>query len=95
MKIMETVEFRLVEGVSEAEFLRANEQVMHWVTKQRGFESRALARDSLSWLDCTVWQDQECATHAQQCFMAEMCSSSFIKSIDEASVVMHHRAIIA
>lgn len=94
MKVLETVEFQLKDGVDEAQFLIANQQISHWLAELRGFESRIIARNQDGWIDCTLWADDACATEAKHAFMAEMCTTDFIRMIDEASVTMHYRAVV-
>lgn len=95
MNILETVKFRLKSGITKADFIAANEELQAWVVDQPGFKQRMLTCSEDEWLDCVVWQDKQSAERAMQAFMTEMCSTPFIKAIDETSVEVSHREIVA
>lgn len=95
MNILETVDFRLKEGIEEADFLKSNTEVQAWVRSQPGFKKRMLTCKDGEWLDCVVWENKTMAEQAAQAFMADMCATDFINAIDKSSVKMHHREIMA
>lgn len=95
MNVLETVDFRLKEGVAEADFLRANIEVQHWVSRQPGFKARMLTCTDGEWLDCVIWDNKAMAEQAAQVFMANLCATDFMNAIDKSSVKLHHREIKA
>lgn len=72
---IELVRFRLKEGKTSADWLKANEKINDWMKAQPGFRFRSLSEtDDGEWMDMVYWESLEAATAAGERFGAEMMS---------------------
>ncbi len=72
---IELVRFRLKEGKTSADWLKANEKINDWMKAQPGFRFRSLSEtDDGEWMDMVYWASLEAAAAAGERFGAEMMS---------------------
>lgn len=94
--VLETVNFKLANGVAIEAFLAANVAMTEWVSRQPGFRYRSLSQfDDGSWIDVVYWASKAEADAADANFKATMMSSDFCMMIDPNSVELRHSAIQA
>ncbi len=91
---VETVTFKLANGVTKDEFIAANVAMTQWTARQKGFQYRSLSQfEDGSWMDIVYWASKADADAADAKFKAEMMSSDFCVMIDPNSVAMKHSSI--
>lgn len=72
---IELVRFRLQQGKTSADWLKANEKINEFMKVQPGFRFRSLSEtDDGEWLDLVYWESLETANAASEKFGAEMMS---------------------
>ncbi|MDD2700928.1 MAG: hypothetical protein PHH36_06775 [Sideroxydans sp.] len=87
---IELVRFRLQQGKTSAEWLKANEKLNDWVKQQPGFRFRSVSEtDDGEWIDMVYWESLEAAKTAGEKFGPEM-GATCEQLIDMSSVVMSH-----
>jgi heme-degrading monooxygenase HmoA len=85
---VEIVIFRLLEGVSENEFLAASNIMMKELGSLDGFIDRELLKkDDGSWMDLLHWENMDAATKAVKAALKLPLCLEYFKLIDE---VMSH-----
>jgi hypothetical protein len=90
-QIVEVVNFRLKEGVADADFLREAAVVQGWVEVQPGFCGRELLKSSGDqWLDTVRWESLELAEKAAANIMTDDQCKPFMAMIDESDLQMWH-----
>ena len=89
--VIETVTFKLHEGVSRDSFAKAANQMNAFVTSQPGFIARRLScgEDGI-WIEHIEWQDMTSAKAAAAAIGQEPANKPFLSAIDETTVAMHH-----
>jgi hypothetical protein len=93
--VMEIVTFRLVPGISDADFLTAAKATRAMVAAQPGFVRRSLLRDETGlWTDTIHWQSLPQAQAAAAIVMADPAFAAFGAAIDMASIDMRHTPIL-
>jgi hypothetical protein len=93
--VMEIVTFRLLPGISDADFLAAAQGTQALVAAQPGFVSRSLLHDDTGvWTDIIRWQSLPQALTAAQSVMAEPTFAPFAGSIDMTSISMRHVPVL-
>jgi heme-degrading monooxygenase HmoA len=93
--VMEIVTFRLVPGMSDADFLTAAKATRAMVAAQPGFVRRSLLRDETGlWTDTIHWQSLPQAQAAAAIVMADPAFAAFGAAIDMASIDMRHIPIL-
>ncbi|MEM6439154.1 MAG: hypothetical protein AAF763_05575 [Pseudomonadota bacterium] len=94
--ILEHVAFALRDGVDEAEFLAAAEEISRWAVRQQGFEYRCLTRGADGrWLDLRFWSSREAAERARERLTRQEGRGPFMRMIDPTSVEVHFRPVMA
>lgn len=89
--VMETVQFSLVDGVSESAFMRAAEQSKVFVSACSGFIARRLSRSEDGvWLEQIEWASMQDAKAANAAISDAPDAVAFLKLIDGASVIVRH-----
>ena len=84
---VEIVTFRLVRGVSFAEFVEANRDVDAWLLRQPGFRSRRIgAQPGPCVVDVLLWDSEESARTAMHRLMDELSNSPVHALIDQDTV---------
>jgi len=72
---IELVRFRLQQGKTSADWLKANEKINGFMKAQPGFRFRSLSEtDDGEWLDLVYWESLQAANAASEKFSAEMLS---------------------
>lgn len=70
---IDLVHFRLQQGKTAADWLKANEKIDAWAKRQPGFRFRSLSEtDDGEWIDMTCWDSPKAAQAGQASFGAEM-----------------------
>jgi hypothetical protein len=88
---VEVVQFKLLEGVSENEFLAASNIMMKELGSLEGFIDRALLKkEDGSWMDLLHWESMDAATKAVKDALKLPLCLEYFKLIDESSMVMSH-----
>jgi hypothetical protein len=72
---IELVRFRLQQGKTSADWLKANEKINEFMQAQPGFRFRSVSEtDDGEWLDLVYWESLEAANAASARFETEMLS---------------------
>lgn len=89
--VIETVTFKLHDGVSRDSFAEAANQMNTFVTSQPGFIARRLScgEDGM-WIEHIEWQDMTAAKAAAALIGKEPTNEPFLSAIDGSTVTMHH-----
>ncbi len=70
---IDLVRFRLKQGNTSADWLKANEKIDAWAKRQPGFRFRSLSEtEDGEWIDMTYWESLSAAQAGQASFGAEM-----------------------
>jgi len=70
---IDLVRFRLQPGKTSAEWLKANEKINDWMTRQPGFRFHSVSEtDDGEWWDLVYWEDFAAAEAAGKKFEVEM-----------------------
>jgi hypothetical protein len=89
--VTELVLFKLKDGVTEAEYLAASEEVMESLRGLDGYRSRRLLKGEDGWLaDLVSWSSMEAALAAAEVFATLPCAARLIAAIDESTMTMLH-----
>ena len=93
--VVEQVQFRIKDSVSESEFITLNENLNKWVIEQPGFLYRSLTKstDGL-WIDIVYWKNMESAQNAQSTFSESPECHAVMQAIVEESIIMTHSAVV-
>lgn len=84
---MEIVTFRLMRGVTFADFVNANRDVDAWLLMQPGFRSRRVGEQPGRYIvDMLLWDSEAAARTAMNKLMEELCDSPVHALIDQDSV---------
>lgn len=93
--VVETVTFKLMSGVDQADFGRAQAAVNAFLSTQPGFVSRTLVRSKDGvYIDVVVWSSGEQAEAAAAKAMTEPALATFMQAIDPASMDMRHNEVV-
>jgi len=93
---LETVTFKLANGIADEALLAANVAMTEWISCQAGFRYRSLSQfDDGSWIDVVYWASKAEADAADVKFKAEMLSSDFAMMLDVSTVKIRHSTIQA
>jgi heme-degrading monooxygenase HmoA len=87
MTAVETIRFRLREGVADSDFLRRNRGVEdNYMSRRPGFRSRETARgEDGEWLVVVHWDSGEAAQATMGAFFAAPEAQEFLDAVDKAS----------
>jgi hypothetical protein len=92
MSTIETVRFRLSDGVSESEFRRLNQEVeTGYIALRPGFQSRetALSADG-EWLVSVYWATAEDAKATLDVFPSAPETQAFLSAVDVSTMSVGH-----
>lgn len=93
--VAETIEFRLVDGVSDQDFLAAAAASMTYLCSAEGFVRRSLSRDKTGlWTDHVEWADADLAQMAFEAAMQREDLLPFMMSIDPDSISLRYSDIL-
>ncbi len=89
--VMETVTFKLIDGVSREDFAQAANAMSDWILNQPGFVSRRLSIGADgTWVEQVEWASMHDAKEAAAAIGGAQDNLPFLKCIDGASVQMRH-----
>ena len=93
--VIEVVAFKLVDGVSDAEFLKSAEAATAFVRGCGGFVRRTLSKSvDGTWLEHVEWRSMDEAKAAAAAFPAQESLKPFMASIDMSTLEMRHDAVM-
>lgn len=97
MPVLETVRYRLKEGATQQEAIKAWQDSQAWALEQPGFLSRKLAvTEDGEMLDHVEWQDMATAKAAFANFNPELPAlQGLLVVLEESSMVMNHYEVLA
>lgn len=95
--VLELVTFKLVPGVTEDQFVAANEQLSAWAKRQPGFVSRNLSFDEKNdtYIDVVYWESLAAAELANEMAMTSTECAPMFGMCQPDSVKLVHAAPIA
>jgi hypothetical protein len=89
--ILEVVEFKLNNSVSEDTFLSEVHKTNAFVSSLKGFMKRHTAKNETGlWIDIVEWQDMESAQAAAETFVTSEPAKDFIGMLDQKTISMQH-----
>lgn len=89
--IIETVTFRLNDGVKHDDFVTAARAMNRWVAAQPGFMHRRLScTEDGTWIEHVQWQDMRAARAAAATIGTTAGNAPFLAAIDGGSVRLSH-----
>ena len=97
-RVLELVIYKLAAGVSREHFLRTNDAVSVWISKQPGSISRDLVYDADGdrWVDVIWWETIEQAHAASEASLTSASCQPMFALIDmESALMLHGEAAIA
>lgn len=85
--VLEISSYSLVPGIDERQFVRAADDTMGILRRQRGFLARSIARaDDGSWTEIVHWLDRDSARNANARLAANPDAAAFSALIDRPSL---------
>lgn len=91
---IETVTFKLNDGVTREAFAESAQAITDFAQKQDGFVSRRLScSDDGLWIEHVEWETLEAAQAASAKIGQEPTLEACMKAIDGPSVVLHHTTL--
>lgn len=89
--VIETVTFKLNDGVSREDFTKAAQAMSDWVTKRDGFVARRLScAEDGTWVEHVEWADMASAKAAAAGIGKEPGNADFLSAINGPTVTMMH-----
>ena len=89
--VMETVTFKLNDGVDRGDFAAAARRMSDWITAQPGFVARRLSvAEDGTWVEQVEWADMASAKAAASAIGTEPANADFLRAIDGPSARMRH-----
>jgi len=89
--VIETVTFRLMDGVPADEFLEAARQASTFITACPGFLRRRLSREEGgTWVEHVEWASMADAKSAAASIGKDANTQAFVRAIDGSSVKLAH-----
>ena len=89
--VIETVTFKLNEGVSREDFVAAAKRMSPWVVARRGFMSRRLScTEDGTWIEHIQWKDMDAARAAAAEISKEPGNADFLFAINGPTVQLTH-----
>jgi hypothetical protein len=89
--IIETVTFKLNEGVSRADFVAAAKDMSAWVESRPGFIHRRLScTEDGTWIECIQWTDMDSAKAAAAEIDKAPGNANFLSAINGPTVQLMH-----
>jgi len=94
---VEIVHFKLNENVTDADFLKSNNEFEKFLNEQPGMLYRSLckSKSTATYTDIVYWESLEQAQLAQQAFYDSSFCQTFIECIEKDSVILDHLDILA
>lgn len=92
--VIETVTFKLNEGVSREDFAAAAQAMNIFVTAQPGFVARRLScSEDGEWIEHIEWQDMDAAKAAAAKIGTVEGNKPFLSAINGPTVIMRHSEV--
>ena len=89
--VIETVTFKLNDGISREGFAQAAKSMNDFVTSRPGFVARRLScGDDGLWIEHIEWTDMDAAKAAAAAIGSVESNRSFLSAIDGSTVKLHH-----
>ncbi len=86
-RVVDIVNFKIVEGSSAEKFLEASEKMTNdFLKKQDGFICRQILQSGDDWVDIVFWKSQDVAMNAAQIMCGDPACGEFMAFLDESSV---------
>jgi len=86
-KIVMFISFKLVKGVSAADFLKAGERLNHeFMSKQKGYLSWQQLRDDETWVDLLTWETKEDAQNVDEASCGNAIAHEYYSFIEMESI---------
>jgi len=93
--VAEIVTFKLVDGVSDAEFVEISKASEDFVSAAPGFISRQLSKgDDGVWTDYVLWQDMDSALAVGKAFPEQPFAPDLVGAIASGSEQMRHQYVM-
>ena len=97
--VIELVLFKLKEGVSEEQFLKASDEVnTSFLSLQKGYINRKLAKNEDAWMDIVLWETMDDAMNAAKLVINFTDDNStaklFFESIEQSSCEIKHLNVV-
>ena len=91
---IETVLFRLGDGVTKGEFLAAAEEMRTFIESQPGFVQRRLScTGDGTWIEHIEWETIDAAKNAAANIGQSEHAAAFVKAIDGPSIELMHSTL--
>ncbi len=96
MQVLKMVTFKTKQGLSKAQVLDINQQVMEQIRELSGFLYRSVCykAEGDTWLDVVYWQDEVAAKSAQEQFMQSHLCQQLMAIVDVESTTMQYADIL-
>lgn len=92
--VIETVTFKLKEGISREEFAAAAQDINSFVTSQTGFIARRLScSEDGEWIEHIEWSDMDAAKAAASKISSFDGNRPFLLAINGPTVTMRHSEV--
>ena len=89
--VIETVTFKLNDGISREEFAQSAKSMNDFVTSRPGFVARRLScGDDGLWIEHIEWADMDAAKAAAAAIGSVESNKSFLSAIDGSTVKLYH-----
>jgi len=89
--VIELVLFKVKEGISEQQLLSTSDEINKgFLSLQKGFLSRKLAKNEDNWTDIVLWETMEDALNAMKAAEHSSVSMPFFQCIEESSCELQH-----
>ena len=94
---VEILQFKINENVTEADFLKSNDEFEMFLYEQSGMMYRSLCKSNSTntYTDIVYWESLEQAKFAQQAFLDSPLCQAFMQCIEKDSVILDHLDILA
>lgn len=92
--VIETVTFKLNDGVSREEFSTAAKSMSDWIASRPGFVQRRLScSEDGTWIEHIQWENMEAAKAAAAGIGKEPGNAEFLSAINGPSVQLVHSGL--
>ncbi len=97
VKVIELVHFKLVQGITQADFLKFNHNFETCLQSQPGmlYRSLCISDDTQAYIDIVYWQSIEKANMAREAISKSKNCQPFINAIEITSVLLDRLSILS
>ncbi|MBD1558779.1 hypothetical protein HC752_17750 [Vibrio sp. S9_S30] len=94
-QVLETVNYKVLDGVTESQLLAASDQMTGFLQRSEGFLYRSLSYNPQrnTWTDTVYWKSMDNAKAASEAFMSAPETQDYASKIEMDSVEMQHQII--